>query len=350
MFDHYLQKLREALKKESLMRAEVVELGGSFLWQEHELLTALYALLCQKVSLPRPPLYYTQLPGGSVPLFSRGGFPWGALPYPKEHAELAALYGQLGESETAEKMAAWQKKMTLDHAGKPLVGLFSQGREVLEEAPSTDIYRGIFTDPELGIVGQRTENSTCIVLGTGCKSGMGSFLVEDVGIVTFGPQQDGSFGIAGRPLFFHHEEKEGFEAHFQTRLAASHPRNTGFLALQDSGYSGLWIDVTAHYADNRLHVSCLFEGFTFSEKTTFALFGRGKECLVQGTHKLQPQSQDRYGGPPQRVALQGHQGKVFVEALTGASKMEIIPLNEAGADFLILFSGLASKLEFSIND
>lgn len=293
--------------------------------------------------------FMLRLSSGACALFPNAFFPWGGLPYPKEHAKLGA---QLLD----EKMANWQYQ-TLDHRSLPIFSLFNQERSgtfeelqkevaaFLEKFPQQERER-LWIDEELGILRILEEEETFLAVGSGCKSGMGAHLYRDIGIINYGPQllplgDCSGFGLAGRPLFFKVEDEM---LHYQTRLAAPHPRATG-LPIQDSGYSKLWIEVK----QSREMTTCHFNGFRSLDSCVFSFFLKTKACFVAGSHKLNPKSLDRYLGPPSLVTLEGG---MTLEVAEGATQMEVIPLagDESfwGADFLVVFT-FSSPFSFRTN-
>src|SRR5437870_1853483 len=79
-----------------------------------------------------PKIDIEQAPSGAVPLFKKGYFSWGQLPYPQEHAELGWAIEKLGTLlqdkkllQTARLIKKWQQKI-LDHNKEPLFSLFLQ--------------------------------------------------------------------------------------------------------------------------------------------------------------------------------------------------------------------------------
>ena len=224
--------------------------------EEHELAQALFALQCKSSGLPIPAVQLDQNQSGAIPLFRRGGYPWGALPYPKEHAELGRALALLGYEESARKVAQWQKN-TLDHRGKPIHSLFLQeggcGYSELEAA-NQQLFEAVHeeigldetvTDPDFGLLGKRTQESTILSVASGCKSGMGVFLCQNGGIVNYGPQllpvgECSGFGIAGRPQNLRLTDET---LSYRTQVAAPNSRRTGFSHLKDTGHSGFWLEV-----------------------------------------------------------------------------------------------------------
>ena len=349
----YLDKLRLAPSD----AAELSELRSSPLWQEHELAHAL--LNCCR-GLPLPPIELTSQ--GACFLYGKGGYPWGALPYPCEHAELAKLLFMHGEEEKARKMAAWQGN-TLDHQGRPLSFFLQQ-----EGAPPEPLLRAVealieatggiplatkVADHDLGLLGLRSENATAMVCATGCKSGMGCFLHGDAGIVNYGPQrlplgESTAFGLAGKPIRQEiMETPKGFCMTFQTALAAPSPRSFDLPFLQDSGYSGLWIEATHHLGLNEAFFTAELEGFVDPREVAIVFFGVGESALVARHHKLNPGSLDRYIGPAKPVTF----GSVTLESLGETAQMEVIPLagdgHFFGANFLVAFTLASPQLAFS---
>lgn len=357
--DDYLSRLRllcrEGGENEKLLHSWI-ELP---FWQEHELAHALYALLCKRCGITFPPLSIDQKASGAVHLHSKGYFPWGGLPYPKEHAELGYALALLGEEEQAFRIAKWQKN-TLDHAQRPIYSLLMQeggySYQSLEEAnkslfsyfPKDELDEKMW-DEGLGLVGERNGQRTIVCLGTGCKSGMGAFLQNDIGIINYGPQLhplgvcDG-FGLAGKASQLQmHYEPGAFSLSFKNRVSAPHPRPTGIRSLQDAGFSGAWIHATHKYSRTEgSELTCSFESLRDLSQMRFSFFCKAKACFVAKTHKLSPGSLDRYQGPTQPITLKGDNGSITLEASEGVSQLEVIPLagDESfwGADFLLGFT------------
>lgn len=338
--------------------------------EEHELAHALYALNCKERGLTYPPLKLLPKASGAVPLYYRGAYPWGALPYPREHAELARLCFLLGEEELSNKMAGWQRK-SLDHTGKPLFSLFSQegsfsyaslqeaNRALFETLGIANIIDPAsneeFVDQDIGMWGRRTEERTILSLATGCKSGMGIYLFQDAGMLNYGPQllpigECSGFGLAGKPSNLH-IANEAFSC--KTRIAAPHNRKTGLSYLKDSGYSGYWIETSQSLQKDSLISHCTLLGTRDVSRAAFSFYGKGKTCCVSKRQKLHPRSLDRYEGPPQPLDLIGEQGAVHLDFFEGASQMVVIPLagddSFWGADFLVAFTLKQPAVQFILN-
>ncbi|MFN0065410.1 MAG: hypothetical protein ACKVOH_04155 [Chlamydiales bacterium] len=289
---------------------------------------------------------------GAVPLFKQAFFPWGALPYPKEHAQLGYYLAQLGEREIAQRMGEWQRG-TLDFQGRPLFSLFLQERGAtfaeLVEANARffqviDLVDPVdhFVDHELGIVRINTKVSTQLGVATGCKSGMGAFLYRDIGVVNFGPQllplgECCGFGLAGKPLQC---EVAQNRLEYTTRLAAPLDRSTEPFHLQDSGFSGLWLEAALQFHPGAMEFAAHFAGLSSLDPWLFSFFLKAQSCLVSGSHKLSPRSLDRYKGPSSTIAFFSEQGRMEID-MQGCLDMEIIPLagddSFWGADFLVAF-------------
>ncbi len=343
------------------------QIAASPLFVEHERLQALHALKGQDSSL----LNFSTLKSGALPLFGKSLFPWGALPYPEEHALLGALLAQIeNERPIAPGMRVYQQA-TLDHHQQPLQFLFAQEKgsslQGLQKA-NADFFEALqvrperssqFIDQELGLIAIKTDISTLLCVGSGCKSGSGAFLYHDVGVVNMGPQLSPigeclAFGIAGRAenLKLMQGEDE-FALNFRSRLAANSTRSTGFLHLQDSGYSALWLEAEMRGNATQLHVNGQIIGTGSFEKGLFTIFGKGEVCSVARSHKLIPRSLNRYQGPVQQIHFESTLAKVSLEAPQGAVSMEVIPLaGDAsfwGADFLVAYSLSEHAIELIIS-
>ncbi len=355
--ESFLHELSQAVQQ-GASASQIEHWGRSPLLIEHELLQATYAVVAMRAGFAAPKPHLEALPGGGVPLFGRGFFPWKALPYPKEHAQLGVCLAELGEVQTALRMARFQEA-TLDHAKRPAYALFTQEgflcQTALDCANATffekigytpsDALR--FSDRELGMVSWRTPTSTVICLGSGCKSGLGLFLNQDAGIINWGPQTTPAgicegFGLAGRAQKVQLDATEQhFALSFQCRLASPAARETGFSHIRDVGYSAAWMEASIEGDNEEIACRIHFETLHSEKKPLFVLFGKGSSCFVARSHQLKPRSLDRYGGPSQPVHLMGHLGNVCVMA-DDMAHMEIIPLagDESfwGADFLIAYT------------
>jgi hypothetical protein len=299
------------------------------------------------------------LPSGAIPLYSNCFFPWDGLPYPQQHAELGLLLLQHQETEfqnLALRMACFQEA-TLDHFKNPIFPFFQQegkGDAAALQKENTAFFKALghtpretfhFVDDILGLFAQRSETSTLVCAGSGCKSGMGYYVYKNAGVMNFGPQllplgNCSGFGLAGRSRNARINFREdAFMLYYCCRLAAPHSRATGLDFLDDSGYSGLWIEAEIQGNLNGFSFECHFKGTNPLGRLIFSFFGKGESCIVGNSIKLQPSSLDRYHGPPQRVTFLGQGGGVRVEAQEGLTNMEIIPLagdrNFWGADFLV---------------
>lgn len=299
---------------------------------------------------------------GMVCLLENEFFPWEGLPYPYEHAKHGIELVKNGKLEKAQAMVRFQEA-TLDHHKKPLLFFFRQeggySYQDLEKAnflffESVGIQPAEtcqFVDSQLGIVAIRDQHQTMVCMGSGCKSGMGAYLIENSGVINFGPQllplgDCSGFGLAGRG------NKITANSHllsYQCRLAAPHHRNTGIPWLRDSGYSGAWIESLCNISPEGLKISGKLMGFRSQNDFLITFFGKGKACYVAGSHKLCPRSLDRYQGPAQKIVLE----EVSIYPEEGFHHMEVVPLagDESfwGADFLIAFQLAQTHFCFSLS-
>jgi len=341
---------------------KIEELRFSPFIEDNELNQAIYALLTQRYRLKPYRLQFFPLASGAIPLFRKGFFPWEALPYPLQHAQLGILLLQLEDREMhklAHDMALFQEA-TLDHQKKPIYALMQQegaaSHFALEEA-NRNFFEAIrltpanishFVDHTLGMISKRTETASLLCIGSGCKSGMGAFLSQDAGVLNFGPQvlpldDCAGFGLAGRAQkIFIQDTSNYFSLLLQSRLAFPSQRSTQFFNLQDSGYSGLWVESEISGDLNNISISVHFDGFRPLSRIAFSFFGKGEACLIAGSHKLNPRSLDRYQGPAQPLSFVGKKGRVCIEAMEGVAGMQVIPLagdaSYWGADFLVAYT------------
>ncbi len=138
-FDSLLHHIRGSLQRAS-SQEDVEEIEQSPLLEEHELIHAAYVLLSKRIGRERPLPQFSQHPSGALTFFEKGIFPWGSLPYPREHAELGCILSEMDQEECHEivhKMAQFQLA-TLDHQKRPIHTLFHQEKgcryEELEKA------------------------------------------------------------------------------------------------------------------------------------------------------------------------------------------------------------------------
>lgn len=331
---------------------------------EDEVLQALTVL---KGGLSNQALNLKPFKSGAVPLFTRSLFPWGGLPYPEEHALLGTLLMELKNpefQEIARGMVPFQYA-TVDHNGVPLASLFVQERRfdraILSSKSAAFLSHFpaqpkefLFVDRELGVIVLKEPNATVACLASGCKSGMLSFLHRDVGVLNFGPQLSPvenceGFGLAGRGQNIVLEVSEkNFSLSSYCRLAAPNPRKACLERIEDSGYSGLWVETEARGNPHSLELVSKFKGTASTEGATYSLFGRGAKCLISGSHQLKPRSLDRYRGPIQPLAFISEEASVQVVVTGGAVQMEVIPLAHDtsfwGADFLVSFKLAQSNI------
>jgi hypothetical protein len=364
--EEYLDYLIQGIENPLEDKETVLQLGDYPYWEDHELGNALYVLHCQRVGIKPPSLLFSQLPSGAIPLYGKAQFPWGGLPYPKEHALLGRVLFLLGEKKQAESAASWQTVL-LNHQQQPLASFLQQEKSgsyaALKEAcdrlfecvPSAS--QSQFYDSDLGIAAWKDSQYSLTVLGSGCKSGIGSFLFEDVGIINFGPQffplgESDRFGIAGRCLDAQYQNSEkGFSFSFKNRISAPHPRKPPLKHLGDSGFSRLWLQAKIEFKERQVELEMAYEGIQDLADFAFVFFGKGKYCSVKKLHRLQSKSLDRYKGPPQEITFHQGQNSVQIKALEGSKTMEIIPLSGGnhfwGADFLVAYMP-EGKQTFSI--
>jgi hypothetical protein len=353
-----------------LSPTEFLQLRNSLFLEDDELLQARFAVLAEQNGYPPFVPKLSPLPSGAIPIYHNAFFPWGGFPYPKEHGRLGSLIARLSDSsmqKMAKNMFAFQQA-SLDHNLKPVCSFFEQeGRSThsdLEKA-NANFFNSVgispnpsssFIDRSLGIVARKNNHTTIIGLASGCKSGMGTFLYEDGGIINYGPLLSSvgncsGFGMAGRGQNIKiQEEMDNFFLSYFCRLAAPSQRHKSLASLEDSGFSGIWMHGEIEGNPKGLAIKCQFEGISALQQIKFSIFGRGSACIVASSHRLSPRSLDRYQGPSQSVKFMGEVGGVEIEAGEGVGKMEIIPLagdnSFWGADFMATYMLCAPQISF----
>lgn len=360
------------------LQAQFIGDGGLDCWkispfmEEHELLQGAFALLAQRRQLKAYSPKLVPAKSGAVPLFHKSFFPWGPLPYPKEHAQLGALLAQLNDPEMraiAQGMVPYQQA-TLDHTLTPIAALFRQEGHGLNSAlreANTLFFESLsvkpaqtshFSDECLGLVAKRDAEGTLVCTASGCKSGMGTFLYKDAGILNYGPQglnvgNCSGFGLAGLGQKIRLQDDESyFSLSYLTRLAAPSGRRCAITQLNDSDYSASWMEAALEGGLEGIANRVRFEGLAIQTPILFSFFGKGEVCTISGLHQLRPRSLDRYQGPPDTLLFSGQEGSVRIGPLEGSSHLEVIPLagDESfwGADFLATFTVQVPETAFVI--
>lgn len=294
------------------------------------------------------------LPSGGVRLFNRGGFPWQGLPYPAEQAELALLLLKIAEfyedsASFAVDIARFQQVL-FNHESIVFPSLWTQecGRASKEKTGlcTTLLYQldcqvdseYQFSDNVLGLWVQRNRSFSAYVSGSGCKSGVGAYYLDDVGIVNYGPcygdiSDCSGFGICGSPKEFSLDSNG--TVIFTSSTVLPCPRLTGFSYLQDA-YLGAHVVHSVHVEESRCEVISLLED---PQGMTFSIFAKGQGCQVVNGPRLRSRSLDSYKGPINDILLQGE--RMSLRIIASSSKMEIFSLEGGtrfwGSNFLISF-------------
>jgi|GEM_PF-2042651 len=375
-FEKKLNRLRILAKQEQVDAEELNALRSDCVAVDYELANVLFALLANRGSLPSTPIELPLLKSGACPLFQKGSYLWRALPYLRDHAELGKALYLLGKESNqpelikqAERIKRWQINCT-DHRAEPIYSLFNQENGVASTAiteANHDFFASVctddsqdplFVDHELALVIQRQVDATIMCVGSGCKSGMGAFLRAEGGIVNYGPQimplgDCRGFGLASEAKdFTYTPSEEGWALSYCSAVAAHHPRKTALSYLRDARASGLWLDCKATYKNQKIHNRIKFKGIVPIEKVLFTFFAKASCSLIAGSHKLAPNSLDRYKGPCQMVEFCNEQGNVCLDFESQDMQMEVIPL--AGdnsfwqSNFLVALSLTQPEFAFSL--
>ncbi|KTF28598.1 hypothetical protein cpL1_0633 [Chlamydia pecorum] len=357
-FDLQLKLFICACQDKSLRQSVLKYFRYHPLLKAHDIARAVYLLIAleEGQDLGLGFLKLSQDLSGAVKLFSHGGFPWGGLPYPAEHAELGLLLLQVAEFyheslSNAEKMSAFHQAMfTHEHGIFPSLWSQENTRSSLEKTSLSKsfLYRldqqvlpeYTFSDPNLGFWMMRTHSSSAYVSASGCKSSVCSYCWGDVGIIACGPSYGEisdcqGFGLCGVAKEFScvvHNVSSEFS--FLNSIAVPYPRLTGFSYLQDA-----YLGVKVRHQINVSEKQCQVRSFIQepSERISFSVFCRAKHCQVVNGPKLRSNSLDSYKGPTNDVLLVGDQGAIRV--LSAAPRMEIFSLQGEesfwGGNFLI---------------
>ncbi|CCP63188.1 hypothetical protein L11322_00272 [Chlamydia trachomatis L1/1322/p2] len=357
-FDIQSKSLIESFQDKKLRRTVIQRFLHHPLLHIHDIARAAYLLaaLEEGVDLGYQFLCMHQTQSGAALLFRRAGFLWGGLPYPGEHAEMAMLLSRIAEFydtsyEQVQKMIAFQHAL-FSHERNIFPALWSQeGSRSNQE--KTAVSKLLFcqkeariedqftlTDMSLGFWMRRTPSFSAYVSGSGCKSGVGAFLMGDVGVLNYGPCVGDpgeclGFGLCGQVKEFSCQEKdEEVSISFAGALSQPSSRRTGFSYLQDALFSTnscYRIDIT----EQKCHVASSLD--RENQDAFFAIFCKGSQCQVCNGPKLRTGSPDSYKGPAYDVLIKGE--KETVRILSSSPHMEIFSLQGKdrfwGSNFLI---------------
>lgn len=335
-----LQQLSDLFFEDRLSQEFIDKFSQEAFATKNELFLAMDALLTWKHQRKKLPL---ELPivRDHCPLYASYRFHWAALPHAPDHALLAKILfvlGKISEQEHLEMQAknlfAWQERWT-DHRKKRVL-LFAQRDYPLEDVAS-DIEEGLFYDENFHIVLKRTQETTVLLTSSGCKSSMGSFLHQEIGVNSFGPRlfSKDTFGIITHsydPAVFFREE-EGFSFQFSAKCAEK--GRTILPDLEDIGPTIQFFSFQTKLLKNCL--TCDFRLPYLLQAFSFCFYASAIKCRVKETHILHPQSNDHYQGPSQRVEFLGKRARIRLE-FSPSCQMEVLPLKESRDDFLVVYT------------
>nr|WP_213318469.1 hypothetical protein [Chlamydiifrater volucris] len=368
-FEESVRVLLGAYYNESKRRSVLNLFKRHPVLKAHEIAAAAYMLssLEEGVNLDFSFLGLDSFESGAVKLFRYGGFSWGGLPYPGEHAELGLLLLKIGEfydeaRERAKSMIPFQQSL-FTHEERVLPSLWTQGgnyrekevtrvsKSFLYQMDKKPFSEYSFMDKELGFWMRRSLSSAAFIAASGCKSGMGAFLIGDTGVITYGPHEGEidlchGFGLASLAKSFSIREGEDFiEASFVSRASKLSSNRSRYKSFTDSGIGP--------HVSSKVIVSENF--FTFesmmmeSSLHTFSLFFKGKTCSVSGGPALRATAPDSYRGPMSSIIIRGAREGVRLTFLSACDDIKIFSLNGGpdfwGADFLVNVSYKESKIE-----
>ena len=219
--------------------------------------------------------------------------------------------------------------------------------------PANDTISARMRDDSLLLWGERARNHSFFCTGIGCKSGIGALHIKNIGITNYGPQllplgDCEGFGIVGRKEGSIKIEGNNSEAYFTCAVAAPLPSTSKKQMMQDSGFSGFWVEVKHTYQEKKWEIIARLHTLSHVNKVCFSFYLKGTSCCVASIHKLRPRSLDRYRGPASALTIEEN-GTKFVLVAEECSHVEVIPLAGGdsfwGADFLaaFTFSGLEAR-------
>ncbi|WP_213357832.1 hypothetical protein [Chlamydiifrater phoenicopteri] len=367
-FEENIKILLEAYYDESKRGSILKAFKKHPILKAHEIAAAAYMLssLEEGIDLDFSFLNLESSNSGAVKLFRYGGLPWGGLPYPREHAELGLMLLKIGEfydeaRDRAQAMIAYQQAL-FTHEEKVLPSLWTQGgnykeKEVTRVSKSFLYQMGekpfseySFVDHELGFWMRRSLSSAAFISASGCKSGMGAFLVGDSGVISYGPHEGEidhclGFGLASLvKSFVINEGKDAVEASFISRASKTSSDRSRYRVFTNSGI-GPHVSSHVVIAEN----SFLFESVKMEHSShTFSLFFKGKTCSVSGGPALRATAPDSYRGPMSSIIIRGERDGVRLTFSSARDEIKIFSLNGGadfwGADFLVNVSYKESKI------
>lgn len=204
-----------------------------------------------------------------------------------------------------------------------------------------------FSDPQLALVGCRSEKNSAVASLFGAWSGLGCYRHEDVRMISFGPQHQPlsdcrGFGIEGgtRLLGGRIKKNQVDDLRFclsgVTRMVPQ-PLPSG----QQSSLGGFWIDASISYENKQLSIMTTFHALANETTVAFCFFVEAVKCVVGEKHEVIKRSFNSYRGEVKNVRLIGERGEVLIESSHHQDNLSVIPLGGGehfwGADFLVAY-------------
>jgi len=207
-------------------------------------------------------------------------------------------------------------------------------------------------DQQTGLVGKKTGECTVVFSGNGGRSSLGALHFGSLRIVAYGPQ----------PIPIGNCQGFGFEQpilqkYRQNRLHIQYSQEELFLEstaklcdrevyqqpnerFRLSKNSNSWLETKQTFNESVLKIETTLLSVA-KNPLAFVFYVKGSECEIVDCRLIQAQSLDHYLGIIKPVIIKGNGREIKIEAGSGVSKLELIPLagdnNFWGADFLVAF-------------
>lgn len=271
---------------------------------------------------------------------------------------VSILTGHKPLQEVAKRQLSWleqESSSTID----PSIVLFER---VLENELSTKKHpqmqsewdslslRSLFIDPHTALAGYRHENLNVYSTLHGSYTGMGCFLLKDMGIVNFGPHYlpldvRTGFGIEGNAL----SDKGMRQTSVTTTLEGFNLKGCVRLVDKREGeglghFSGVWIETQQDFSKERLDIKTNFLGYEGLQLVGFSFFVKASRFEIDGT------PHDSYKGNTKTISFHADVNQIVLKS-NSYCQMEIAPLspskNHWGANILVTYYPDSSQSEFA---
>jgi hypothetical protein len=252
----------------------------------------------------------------------------------------------------------------------PLIVQWSKSWPITDNpAPLTS--EAPFNDGECALITHRTEKCSAVATLVGEGTGMGSFKVGDVSILTYGPHvmelhEGQGYGVEqevltpeillyGDNTLPHTSFDRDIPSLSGTVRAGTIPQATVEHTLGEAmdhlAVPNFWVRSKQTLFDNETKITArpLFVGDWVDPN--FVFYVNSDCCELEGGRELLPDSLDGYRGQVESVFLKGKEGGILLTSTEGCEEMQVIPLaggpNYWGANFMVAYSLGAPGKDYS---